>query len=123
MNFNAPHIDYAGISPLIALTAGICVVLLAGVFERLKAAVPLLTLATLGATAGLYVWQWGERKDLVAGALRLGELGDAALRAGLPLRRLGLHRLHRHRRGNRPRGGAGRPAGAGRDRTGGDRAR
>ena len=26
--FNAPHIDYAALSPVIALTAGLCVVLL-----------------------------------------------------------------------------------------------
>ena len=77
MTFNAPDIDYAGLSPIIALTAGICVVLLAGVFDRLKSAVPLLTLTTLGAAAGLFIWQWGERKDLVAGALRLDELAVA----------------------------------------------
>jgi NADH-quinone oxidoreductase subunit N len=77
MTFNAPEIDYAGVSPIIALTAGICVVLLAGVFERLKAAVPFLTLITLGTAAGLFIWQWGERKDLFAGALRLDELAVA----------------------------------------------
>ena len=77
MNFHAPHIDYAGISPLIALTGGICVVLIAGVFDRLRPAVPLLTLSTLGAAAGLDIWQWGERTDLVAGALRLDELAIA----------------------------------------------
>ena len=33
MTFNAPDIDYAALSPIIALTAGICVVLMAGVFE------------------------------------------------------------------------------------------
>ena len=30
MNFNEPDIDYAGISPIIALTVGLCVVLLSG---------------------------------------------------------------------------------------------
>ena len=34
MNFNAPHIDYAGLSPVIALTAGIVVVLMVGLFQR-----------------------------------------------------------------------------------------
>ena len=29
MSFHAPHLDYAGLSPLIALTVGLCVVLLA----------------------------------------------------------------------------------------------
>ena len=37
MTFNAPDIDYAGLSPIIALTAGICVVLMTAVFERLQA--------------------------------------------------------------------------------------
>jgi NADH-quinone oxidoreductase subunit N len=77
MNFHAPTIDYAGVSPIIALTAGICVVLIAGVFDRVKSAVPLLTLTTLGSAGGLFIWQWGERKDLVAGALRLDELAVA----------------------------------------------
>jgi NADH-quinone oxidoreductase subunit N len=77
MTFNAPDIDYAGVSPIIALTAGICVVLLAGVFDRVRKTVPLLTLTTLGTAAGLYIWQWGEREDLVAGALRLDELAVA----------------------------------------------
>ena len=35
--FNAPQIDYAALSPVIALTAGLCVVLLAGVFEPRQA--------------------------------------------------------------------------------------
>ena len=29
-DFNSPDIDYAGLSPVIALTAGICVVLMVG---------------------------------------------------------------------------------------------
>ena len=74
MNFHAPHIDYAGLSPILALTAGICVVLLTAVFDRTKRVAPLLTTTILAATAGLLIWQWGASKDLVTGALRLDDL-------------------------------------------------
>jgi NADH-quinone oxidoreductase subunit N len=74
MNFQAPHIDYAGISPLIALTVGICVVLMTSVFRPLRRTAPAVVLTALGATAGLLIWQWGEGKDLVSGALRLDDL-------------------------------------------------
>ena len=72
----APHIDYAGISPLIALTAGTCVTLLAGLFPRgtgraLSVTAALLTLAT---AFGLSIWQFGEPKSLVEGALRSDDL-------------------------------------------------
>jgi NADH-quinone oxidoreductase subunit N len=77
VTFTAPEIDYAALSPIFALTAGICVVLMSAVFSPLKRAAPPLTLTTLGTAAGLYIWQWGEREDLVAGALRLDELGIA----------------------------------------------
>ena len=77
--FNAPEIDYAGLAPIIALTAGLCVVLLVGVIPRVnRFLVTGLTLITLAAAAGLAIWQWGERTNLVAGALRLDELGLAA---------------------------------------------
>jgi NADH-quinone oxidoreductase subunit N len=72
--FNAPHIDYAALSPVIALTAGLCVVLLCGVFDAVKRAVPALTALTLAAAAGLLIWQWGDSTDLVSGALRLDDL-------------------------------------------------
>ena len=77
MTFTAPDIDYAGISPIIALTAGICVVLLVGVVTGNRWTATLLSLATLAAAAGLCIWQWGENQDLVAGALRLDDLGLA----------------------------------------------
>jgi NADH-quinone oxidoreductase subunit N len=79
MSFDAPQIDYAGLSPVIALTAGICTVLIAGVFSerRQRLAVSALALSTLAIAGGLVIWQWGEREDLVAGALRLDELGLA----------------------------------------------
>src|SRR6266545_4800538 len=79
MTFTAPHIDYAGLSPVIALTAGICLVLIGGLVgpRRQRGAVSILSLATLATAAGLCIWQWGEHEDLVAGALRLDELALA----------------------------------------------
>ena len=77
--FNAPEIDYAGLSPILALTAGICVVLLAGLVPRInRFTIAGLALASLAAAGGLAIWQWGEREDLVSNALRLDELGLAA---------------------------------------------
>ena len=79
MTFNAPHIDYAGLSPVIALTAGLCIVLLLGLLPRLgRFTIAYLTIAVLAATAGLAIWQWGSNENLVAGALRLDAFGLAA---------------------------------------------
>jgi len=79
VTFDAPHIDYAGLSPVIALTAGLCVVLIATVFTdaRRRFLVSALTIVVLATTAGLLIWQWGEAKDLVEGALRLDDLAIA----------------------------------------------
>jgi NADH-quinone oxidoreductase subunit N len=74
VSFHAPHIDYAGISPVIALTAGLCVVLLTAVFKPLRRTAPALTMLVLAAAAGLLIWQWGDPKDLITGALRLDDL-------------------------------------------------
>ncbi len=82
MNFNAPEIDYAGLSPIIALTAGLVLTLLAGLIgggaRRQRIVVSILGIGTLAAAAGLLIWQWGEDKDLVADALRLDDLAIAA---------------------------------------------
>jgi NADH-quinone oxidoreductase subunit N len=79
MTFNAPHVDYAGLSPVIALTAGLVVVLMAGLLPRAgRFSTAALTILVLGATAGLSIWQWGSNTDLVAGALRLDAFGLAA---------------------------------------------
>ncbi len=77
--FNAPEIDYGGISPIIALTVGMVLVLMVGLLRTPRFLVPGLTLAVLAATGGLAIWQWGEQADLVSGALRLDELGLAAI--------------------------------------------
>jgi NADH-quinone oxidoreductase subunit N len=78
-SFNAPHIDYAGLSPVIALTAGLVLVLMVGLIPRLgRFVMAYLTIAVLATTAGLAIWQWSSNADLVAGALRLDAFGLAA---------------------------------------------
>ncbi len=77
MNFNEPVIDYAGISPIVALTVGLCVVLLSAVFKPTGRMAPGLTLLTLAAASGLLIWRWGENVELIAGALRLDDLAIA----------------------------------------------
>ena len=72
-----PHVDFAGLSPLIALLGGAIVVLLVGLLgSRWVRAqlVPALSLAALGATLGLTIWQWGAEKSILAGALRIDDL-------------------------------------------------
>jgi NADH-quinone oxidoreductase subunit N len=80
MTFNAPQIDYAGLSPVIALTAGLSIVLLLGLIPRVggRFMMAYLTIVVLGTTAGLSIWQWGSSESLVAGALRLDAFGLAA---------------------------------------------
>src|SRR5512132_2706308 len=79
MNFNAPHIDYAGLSPVIALTAGIVVVLLVGLLPRIRRfTVAGLTIAVLAVTAARCIIEWNTNESLVAGALRLDAFGLAA---------------------------------------------
>jgi len=77
VSFHAPHIDYGALSPIIALTAGVCVVLLSAVFRPLKRSAPLLTMIVLGTTAVQLVAHWNEPTDLVSGALRLDDLAIA----------------------------------------------
>ena len=72
-----PHVDFAGLSPLIALLGGAIVVLLVGLLgSRWVRAqvVPALSLAALAAALGLTIWQWGEEKSILAGALRIDDL-------------------------------------------------
>ena len=79
MTFNAPHIDYSGLSPVIALTAGIVVVLMVGLIPRIgRFTVASLTLAVLAVTAARCIIEWNTNESLVAGALRLDAFGLAA---------------------------------------------
>ena len=72
-----PPIDWKALSPFIALTAGLCIVLLAGLarssFWR-RWVVPLLTLVCLGVTAGLAVWRWKHPALIVERALAVDDL-------------------------------------------------
>jgi NADH-quinone oxidoreductase subunit N len=72
-----PHVDFAGLSPLIALLGGAMVVLLVGLLGSQRARsqlVPTLSLVVLGAAAGLTIWQWDAEKSIVAGALKIDAL-------------------------------------------------
>jgi NADH-quinone oxidoreductase subunit N len=72
-----PHIDWAGLSPLVAVLAGALLVLMLGLLRSRamrEKAVPALSITSLLIAIGLSIWQWGERVDLVARALRLDEL-------------------------------------------------
>ncbi len=72
-----PHVNFAGLSPVLALLGGAVVVLLVGLLGSRRArtqAVPALSLVVLAAALGLSIWQYGESEPLVAGALRLDEL-------------------------------------------------
>ncbi|HXA54366.1 MAG TPA: NADH-quinone oxidoreductase subunit N [Solirubrobacteraceae bacterium] len=71
-----PPVNFAGLSPLIALLGGAAIVLLVGLLGRRvrHRLVPLLTLTALGAAAGLTIWQWNEDKAILSGALRIDDL-------------------------------------------------
>jgi NADH-quinone oxidoreductase subunit N len=72
-----PHVDFAGLSPLIALLGGAVVVLLVGLLGSRwvrSQAVPALSLAALATALGLTIWQWNAQKSIVSGALRIDDL-------------------------------------------------
>jgi NADH-quinone oxidoreductase subunit N len=72
-----PEINWEALSPFVALTVGACVVLLVGLarssFVR-GTVVPVLTLVTLGVTAGLCVWQWDVNEKIIASAMAVDNL-------------------------------------------------
>jgi NADH-quinone oxidoreductase subunit N len=76
-HLKGPHIDFAGLSPLIALLGGAVIVLLFGLIGSRwvrSQLVPALSLVTLGAALGLTIWQWNADKSIVSGALRIDDL-------------------------------------------------
>ena len=76
-HLKGPHVDFAGLSPLIALLGGAAIVLMVGLLgSRLvrSQVVPALSLGALGAALGLTIWQWNANKSIVSGALRVDDL-------------------------------------------------
>ena len=74
---SGPPLDWAGLSPLVAVLVGALIVLMLGLARSRLARetlVPTLSIVTLAVALGCGIWQWGERADLIAGALRLDEL-------------------------------------------------
>src|SRR4051812_43504165 len=77
MTPKGPHIDWAGLSPLLALLGAATLVLLLGLLRPRavrEVLVPVLALAGFLAAIGLGIWQFHEQKDLISGALRLDDL-------------------------------------------------
>jgi NADH-quinone oxidoreductase subunit N len=76
-HIHGPHIDWAGLSPFVALTSGGLLVLLVGLigarFVRNRI-VPLLTLVTLLVTLGFEIAHFKHHASLVSGALRFDGL-------------------------------------------------
>ena len=76
-HLKGPHIDFAALSPLLALLGGAVVALAFGLLGSARARrtlVPIASLIALGAALGLTVWQWDADKSIVAGALRIDDL-------------------------------------------------
>jgi NADH-quinone oxidoreductase subunit N len=72
-----PHIDWAALSPEMALIAGAVLALLAGLLRGRAVRsflVPFIAVLSIGAFAGLTIWQYHTSKSLIAGALRIDQL-------------------------------------------------
>jgi NADH-quinone oxidoreductase subunit N len=72
-----PHVDFAALSPLIALLGGAVVVLMVGLIGARRVRehlVPALSIVALGAAVGTAIWRWETPESVVAGALRIDRL-------------------------------------------------
>ena len=76
LTFEAPMVDYAALSPLLALGIGLIVVVLAAVFGPLKRFAPGLTILSMAVAAGCLIWQFDTETDLVSGSLRFDGLSS-----------------------------------------------
>src|SRR4051812_15755128 len=76
---NPPHVDFKGLSPLIAVIGGSCIVLLVGLIRGRavqRVAMPACTAASLIVAIVLTLWVWdpGVKKPIVSGALSIDTL-------------------------------------------------
>ncbi|HEX5307894.1 MAG TPA: NADH-quinone oxidoreductase subunit N [Solirubrobacteraceae bacterium] len=72
-----PHVDFAALSPLIALFGGAIVVLMVGLLGSRRVreqVVPALSIVALGTTIGTSIWRWDTPESVVAGALKIDRL-------------------------------------------------
>jgi NADH-quinone oxidoreductase subunit N len=91
-HLKGPHVDFAALSPLMALFGGAIVVLLVGLTNGSavgarsrrvrwpisdRQLVPALALAALVAALGLTIWRWNASESIVSGALRIDRLSLA----------------------------------------------
>ena len=72
-----PHIDWMAIAPMVALLAGACIVLMAGLVQApsvRQTLVPLLTIAAAATSAGFAIANWGDNVSVIAGAMAMDDL-------------------------------------------------
>ena len=76
-HIKGPHIDWKGLSPILALTAGGLLILLVGLlrshFVRARL-VPVLSLVVFGVALGLEIWRFDHATSIISGALRIDDL-------------------------------------------------
>ena len=72
-----PHIDWAALSPILALAVGGSVVLLVGLLSSplvRERVVPALALIALAASIGCAIWRFNHPASIISGALRIDDL-------------------------------------------------
>ena len=77
--FHAPHVDWKGLSPLIAVLGGSVLVLMIGLVRPRavqRKVVPVVAIASLLAAIGLTIWIWkpGDTRPIISGALAVDTL-------------------------------------------------
>lgn len=76
-HIHGPHIDYASLSPFIALAGGALVVLLVGLLRGevvRRQVVPALTLLALGGAIATEIWRFDHHASIISGALAIDDL-------------------------------------------------